>query len=253
MTLRVDGSVPSLQPEPDAQQPENLVCKDTQYEVNNVAASPSAQGSFTEQAYQASQLGSWSMLAVDSHAGMNRDGLGAAALSRLSATPPLPNTASEFVDYTSTLNGVSSREAFDYFKKNPTSWFGASGITLHPPTSELKNGARLFLEEPGMTPPVWAPIEVHVDEQAKTVQITTLDGHPLRGVNQFSFDDDAAGNCVLRQSSVFQLSSLLSAVGGAAMSKASEAGVPGAQDPIDRQHEIWRNAHANVADHARRM
>lgn len=134
--------------------------------------------------------------------------------------------------------------------KNPNAWFGASGITLHPPTAELKDGARVFLDEPGVTPPVFAPIEVNIDAASRTVRITTLDGHPLRGVNQFSFDENANGDCELRQSSAFQLSSFAAEQGSVAMSKAEELGVPGAMDPIKRQHQIWEQAHANIADQA---
>lgn len=234
MTTRLEGSTSS-----------NAVCTDTGYELSNPQAAPTAQGSALEQVEQAAYLTQWTQLAVDSHAGVKNDGLAEGSLKHLDATPPDTRRPTEYVDYTSTLKGVSAREAFEYFKHNPESWFGAAGITLHPPTSELKDGARLFLQEPGITPPVWAPIEVHLDERAKTVRITTLDGHPLRGVNQFSFDEDANGDCQLRQSSAFQMSSLASWAGAVGMRNV-------AQDPIERQHDIWKAAHANIADGAKR-
>lgn len=234
MTTRIEGSTSS-----------NPVCADTGYDVSNPSASPSAQGSVMEQLEQAAYLTQWTQHAVDSHAGMKNDRLAQASLAGLDATPPDTTKPTEYVDYTSTLKGVSAQDAFEYFKKNPGAWFGASGVTLHPPPSELKDGARLFLQEPGITPPVWAPIEVSIDERAKTVRITTLDGHPLRGVNQFSFDDNANGDCELRQSSAFQMSSLASWGGAQLMRNV-------AQDPIERQHDIWKAAHANIADEAKR-
>lgn len=225
---------------------------DTGYTVTNPSAAPTAQGSAAEQLTQAAYLTQWTALAVASHAGVAVDARAAAELPKLKATPPDLSLPTELVNYTSHLPGVRAADAFAYFKDNPNAWFGASGVTLHPPTSKLTDGARLFLQEPGVTPPVWAPIEVNIDEKARTVRISTLDGHPLKGVNQFSFGEDARGDCELHQSSVFQLSSLPAEVGSAAMAKAAAAGVPGLQDPISRQHDIWRNAHADIADHSKR-
>lgn len=68
-----------------------------------------------------------------------------------------------------------------------------------------------------------APTEVNIDTASRTVRITTLDGHPLRGVNQFIFNETA-------------------------MAKAQDIEVPGAMDPIKRQHQIRAEAHATIAD-----
>lgn len=226
---------------------------DTGYTVDNPSAAPTAYGSGAEQIRQAAALTMHTAVAARSAAGApGVDTEARLVLGRLSATPPDLKGPVEVVNYSSTIRGVSPGDAFEYFKKNPAGWFGASGIELHPPVSELKNGARVFLAEPGVTPPVFAPIEVHIDEAARTVRITTLDGHPLRGVNQFSFEANGQGDCEVHQSSVFQLSSFAAEQGAAVMTKGAEAGVPGMQGPIDRQHQIWQQAHAHLADRSPR-
>lgn len=98
--------------------------------------------------------------------------------------------------------------------------------------------------EPGVTPPVWAPIEVRLDPENKTLHIKTLDGHPLRGTNDFSFTD-GEGGARMKQVSEFQFSSFAAAGGAAAMKGTSK-------DPLNRQHEIWNNAHAYMNDYAGR-
>ena len=230
----------------------NQRCVETGYTLDNPNAAPTAQGTAREQLGQAGAMTMWTAMAAQQAAGNSQDGVATLALSRLSATPPDTRAKTEYTNYTSTLPGVSAQAAFDYFVKNPDAWFGASGITLHPPTAALKDGARVFLAEPGITPPVFAPIEVNIDAASRTVRITTLDGHPLRGVNQFTFDEKANGDCELRQSSAFQLSSFAAEQGSAVMAKAQELGLPGPMDPIKRQHQIWEEAHAHIADQAPR-
>lgn len=225
---------------------------DTGYVLDNPNAAPTAQGSLPAQLKQVAYMSTLTGMAAQHAAGVNQDSVAGFVINQLDATPPDTKAKIEYTNYTSTLQGVSGQAAFDYFVKNPGAWFGASGITLHPPTAELKDGARVFLAEPGVTPPVFAPIEVNIDAASRTVRITTLDGHPLRGVNQFSFDENANGDCELRQSSAFQLSSFAAEQGSAAMAKAEQLGVPGAMDPIKRQHQIWEQAHANIADQAAR-
>jgi hypothetical protein len=226
---------------------------DTGYAVDNLAAEPLPYGSVTQQAEQSLAMGYNTELAARNAVGApGVDWEARYALKALRPSPPDLRGPTEFVNYDSTLHGVSPQDAFEYFKHNPQAWFGASGITLHPPATELTDGARVYLAEPGVTPPVFAPIEVHIDEQARTVSITTLDGHPLRGVNRFTFEQAANGETVLHQSSAFQLSSVPAQQGAELMKKGAELGVPGLQSPIERQHEIWRSAHANVADGAPR-
>lgn len=220
---------------------------DTGYDLDNPHAAPVAGGSMTEQAGQAAAMTLWTDIAARNLAGLpGVDFEAATLLKHIDATPPDPRKA-EYVNYTSTINGTTAQAAFEYFKKHPKEWFGASGITLHPPITELKDGARVALAEPTATPPVMAPIEIHIDEASRTVSITTLDGHPLRGVNQFTFED-AAGGCEMRQSSAFELSSFAAEQGSQVMREAQRRGLPAAQDPLVRQHEIWHAAHANVAD-----
>lgn len=230
----------------------NQRCVDTNYTLDNPSAAPTAQGTLKEQVTQAGVMTLLTSLAGAHAAGRNQDRESAVVLPTLSATPPDTTAQTEYTNYTSTLTGVSAQAAFDYFVKNPGAWFGASGITLHPPAAALTDGARVFLAEPGVTPPVFAPIEVNIDEASRTVRITTLDGHPLRGVNQFSFDENKNGDCELRQSSAFQLSSFAAEQGSAVMAQAEKLGVPGAMDPINRQHQIWQEAHALIADQAPR-
>ncbi len=246
---------PKITPRPPSQQNavsdfSNQRCVDTGYTLDNPNAAPTAQGTAREQAKQAAVMAYETDLALVNAVGINLDGESRTVLGTLDATPPDTHAKTEYTNYTSTLAGVTPAAAFDYFVKNPAAWFGASGITLHPPTPELKDGARVFLAEPGVTPPVFAPIEVHIDEASRTVRITTLDGHPLRGVNQFSFDENANGDCELHQSSAFQLSSAAAELGSAAMAQGERLGVQGAQDPIKRQHQIWEQAHAKIADQA---
>ena len=266
-SLTSNQSVISNDPQPDTSSPsaacvpaqQNVIddfsnqrCVDTGYALDNPNAAPTAQGTLREQLNQAAVMTYLTDVAALHAAGANQDEDAAVVIRHLSATPPDTHAKTEYTNYSSTLPGVSPKAAFDYFVKNPAAWFGASGITLHPPTAELKDGARVFLAEPGVTPPVFAPIEVSIDEASRTVRITTLDGHPLRGVNQFSFEENSKGDCELRQSSAFQLSSFAAEQGSTVMAKAEEAGVPGAMNPLKRQHQIWEEAHAKIADQAPR-
>jgi len=229
----------------------SLASFDTQYQLDNPAAAPAAVGSPAEQAKQAAVMTEWTVIAAREAAGLPGTNFEAKKLLEfVDPTPPDLKGQTDYANYSSTMKGVTPQAAFDYFVKNPTAWFGASGITLHPPVKELTDGARVALAEPGVTPPVFAPIEIHVDRAARTINITTLDGHPLRGVNRFSFEANANGDCELHQSSAFQLSSFAAEQGSAVMSKAAKAGVPGLKDAIERQHEIWERAHANIADGA---
>lgn len=259
MSMRVENSPVCTPPEESAPPAashgpvcasDHQQCADTSYVVSNPKADPTAEAPTADQARQAIALAHLSAAAAMSVKGTPMDTTAKAALMVLAPTPPDVSKKAEYVEYTSEIKGVSAQAAFEYFTKHPTEWFGASGITLHPPVSELHDGDRVMLQEPGITPPVWAPIEVHLDERARTVQITTLDGHPLRGVNQFTFEENAKGEAVMHQSSVFQSSSLAARGGAHAMAVGQWLGVPGLKDPIERQHDIWAAAHANVADHA---
>lgn len=261
MSGRIESNQPSQQFIPEEATPTTtssgardnvLASYDTGFSIDNETACPVAVGSAPQQAKQAAAMTEWTVIAAREAARLPTDVETHMMLAAVSPTPPDLKGPTEYVNYTSTLKGVSAQDAFDYFVKNPAEWFGASGITLHPPVKELTDGARVALAEPGVTPPVFAPIEIHVDRAARTVDITTLDGHPLRGVNRFTFEQNANGDSELHQSSAFQLSSFAAEQGSAVMSKAARAGVPGLKDAIERQHEIWQRAHANVADGAAR-
>ncbi|MGA9521900.1 MAG: DUF1990 family protein [Myxococcaceae bacterium] len=225
-------------------------CSDTGYALSNPGADPKPAGDTWEQTKQAGNLGALAHLAALNQTVGVPEKIAKLTLDELRAMPPLPGSTSEHVEYTSTLNDVTPEQAFRYFLDHPNDYFGAANITLYPPTPALADGARLFLQEPGVTPPVWAPVEVSVDEKARTVSFTTLDGHPLRGTNAFTFSESGNGTR-MAQVSDFQLSSMASDLGGRAMKKGAELGLP-VNEPIARQHEIWQLVHANVADNAGR-
>lgn len=237
--------------------PSNEVCSfasqasyETGYALTNAHADPRPTGTLSEMAKQEAVMGALAIAATVDHVADLND-VARKMLPRLSTTPPDLARHPEVVEYSSTLHHVSPQDAYAWFKQHPTEWFGASGITLHPPVKELTDGARVMLEEPGVTPPVWAPIEVHLDDANHTIEITTLDGHPLRGFNQFTFEANGAGEAVMHQTSTFQLSSTSAWAGSGLLAAGQKAGLP-VTDPIERQHEIWSLAHASVADHAPR-
>ncbi len=154
-------------------------------------------------------------------------------LQALLPSPPLPGQPTSLTDYTSSIPGAKPEAVFEYFVQNPAAIFGAAGIVVRPAVSQLADGASLFLEERG-PPPVWAPITVHLDPTTRSVHITTLDGHPLRGTNRFVFEEDGQGGTSVRQFSAFQGSSPATVVGLKLL------------DPIERQHDIWRQVHGHL-------
>ncbi len=147
-----------------------------------------------------------------------------AVLSKLHANPPIPGARTEHVEYRSTIAHVPPEAAFRHVLEHPNEFFGASGITLHPPTDRLADGARVFLQEPGVTPPVWAPVEVRVNPQTQQIQFNTLDGHPLRGTNAFTFSPDGEGGTRVHQVSDFQLSSVVASGGSIAAGTLGQLG-----------------------------
>ncbi|RKG87097.1 hypothetical protein [Corallococcus terminator] len=197
---------------------------------------PRPTGSLKEQVKQGALLLEQTQAAAVSVAldvGSSMDAYARKHLGHLEPSPPIAGSPTSLTDYTSTIPGVSAKEAYASFVSHPEMLFGAAGISLRPAASSLTDGARLFLEEQG-PPPVWAPITVKLDAEQRTVHITTLDGHPLRGTNRFIFDDDGTGGTRIRQYSAFQGSSPATSVGLALM------------DPIERQHDIWRSVHGQL-------
>ncbi|MBU8900849.1 hypothetical protein KRR26_35135 [Corallococcus sp. M34] len=199
---------------------------------------PKPTGNLREQAKQGALTAMQSEAAAASQllrGGAAVDAYARQHLKMLDASPPIAGAPTSLTDYASVIPGVSAETAYRTFVREPNALFGAAGIVLRPATSSLADGAKLFLEEKGM-PPVWAPISVHLDAQNRTVHITTLDGHPLRGTNRFVFEDDGRGGTRVRQYSAFQGSSPATSVGLTLM------------DPIERQHDIWRSVHGKLHD-----
>ncbi|MCY1032634.1 hypothetical protein OV207_14260 [Corallococcus sp. BB11-1] len=199
---------------------------------------PRPTGSLKEQVKQGALLLEQTQAAAVSvtlDVGTAMDAYARKHLGQLEPSPPIAGAPTSLTDYTSTIPGVSAKDAYAAFVGHPELLFGAAGIFLRPAASALTDGARLFLEEQG-PPPVWAPITVKLDAEQRAVHITTLDGHPLRGTNRFIFDDDGTGGTRIRQYSAFQGSSPATSVGLALM------------DPIERQHDIWRSVHGQLHD-----
>jgi hypothetical protein len=160
-------------------------------------------------------------------------------LPGLKLTAPIPGQKTSTAEYQSHLRGVSPDQAFQHFTHNLSDVFGAAGLRLYPPVKEVHDGDRVMLHDPAAAgppprPAVWAPIEIGVDPKTRTVHITTLDGHPIRGTNQFCFGSDGGGGTVLRQYSAFQASSAFTN----AIGQASGA--------MERQQEIWKAVHTRL-------
>jgi hypothetical protein len=221
-------------------------CEDNGFNIPTGKAHPDVAGDVGEQASNALWLAQHSASAAMAKATAGRapfEEVVKRELALVDPTPPLAHEKAERSEYRSHISGVPPEKAFEYAVRHPEAMFASAGITLRPSVAALSDGARLFLEEPGMIPPVWAPVEVRIDEDARRITFTTLQGHPLRGINEFSFDSDGEKGTRLTQRSVFQLSSEAAKAGGDAMKSMG-------RDPIDRQHEIWRSVHAHLADHS---
>jgi hypothetical protein len=166
------------------------------------------------------------------------DALVSTQLNALSTNPPIGVDGKEVTTtiYTSTIPNATPQEAYDYFVNNPGEWFGAGGLKVRPETDALKDGGRYMLEDAGV-PPAWLPIEVRLNPQAHQVTINTLDGHPLRGEQTFTFTDNGQDGVTLTQDARFQASSGLVVLGQRRL------GV------LDKQHEVWRDGHRRVYEH----
>ena len=200
---------------------------------------PVAAGGFLTQIKQAKALAGLSLSAAESVATKGSHPPDFSVKAKLNALSPMPITddASKVThaDYFSQISGVKPEQAFDYVVNNPNAVFGASGLKVRPETAQLKDGARLMLEQAG-TPSVWFPIEVRLDKTRGQINIQTLDGHPLRGTNQFNFQSDGQGGTRINQLTTYQLSS-----------KAVELGM--GQKDLERQHSTWENVHQHIFEH----
>jgi hypothetical protein len=160
-------------------------------------------------------------------------------LPGLKPMPPVPGKETSTAEYQSHSKGVSRDAAFQNFTHHFADVVGAAGIRVYPHADEIHDGDRLMLHDPATLgppprPAVWAPIEAHVDAKTHTVTLTTLDGHPLRGTNEFKFMSDGQDGSVVRQYSRFQGSSALTNTLGQALGA------------LDRQHEIWKAVHTHL-------
>jgi hypothetical protein len=138
-------------------------------------------------------------------------------------------------DYESHVKGVSPEALFGALVKDPGRFFQAAGLAARPGLEGLRHGARFFLEDKG-PPPVWAPVEVSLDAEARRVRLSCLEGHPLRGHNEFHLQPDGQGGTRVVQHSAFQ--------GGFLPVTALGAHVLGMEE---RQKEIWRAVHGELS------
>jgi hypothetical protein len=148
-------------------------------------------------------------------------------LQELGTSPPDPSLGPvTTTSYTSDIPHVPPNIAYQHFVNDPNSVFGAGGVEIRPATSKLADGGRYMLEA-SSNPPTWLPIEVHLDPAQNQVAITTLNGHPLRGFQTFTFQDDGKNGTKVQQDAQFQISNGLVPIGTA----------------VAAQHSLWRAAH----------
>jgi len=212
---------------------DSCVCYDNAFD-HALDRQPVATG--TDQADQLATAGKLMALhALSPEAG--QEAAAREALRTLRPTPPLDGQPTATAEYTSRVPGVAPQQAYSHFVSHPGQVFGAAGIRVHGADGPLRDGQRLMLEEPARfpRPSMWAPIEVRLDPAQRSIQLTTLDGHPLRGRNAFHFLPDGAGGTQLRQESSFQGSSWVSTALGKSLGA------------LDRQQDIWRAIHGEIA------
>jgi NADH dehydrogenase FAD-containing subunit len=146
-------------------------------------------------------------------------------LRGLSPMPPIAGEPEQVHRYRSHIPSAEPEAVFSRFVAELPKLFAAAGLTVH----AGKDG-RMMLEDPA-PPPLWMPIEAKIDRAARTITITTLDGHPLRGTNAFSFESDGAAGTVVSQETRCQASSELSGIGARLFGS-------------ERQAAAWREFHA---------
>jgi hypothetical protein len=155
-------------------------------------------------------------------------------LAQLKPSPPLPTEKITETDYRSHSPSLSPERAYRHFVENPGMVFESGRLEVRPvKLARLYHGARLFLEDRG-PPPTWMPVLVHLAPERREITITTLDGHPLRGVNIFQFLDDGRGGTFVHQRTRFQGSSALLDVGVRLL------------NGLERQHGVWDKVHGHL-------
>jgi subtilisin-like proprotein convertase family protein len=200
---------------------------------------PVAAGGFFAQLKQSAATAQLTLMATDSvlSGGRSPPDFSVASKLRSLSVTPLANEPEKTTraDYFSQIPGATPDQVYELFVNDPSAFFGSAGLKVRPETGKLKDGARLMLEQAG-TPNVWFPIEVRLDPAMRRIDIATLDGHPLRGTNQFTFADDGKGGTRVNQLSAFQLSS-----------KAVELGM--GSDDLEAQHTTWIRSHGYLFEH----
>jgi hypothetical protein len=156
-------------------------------------------------------------------------------LHGLERNPPIGKDGAEVTraTYRSHIPNASAEEAYRHFVENPGEVFGAGGMEIRPSSGPLENGGRYMLEAGG-PPPVWLPVEITLQPADNAITIHTLDGHPLRGEQTFTFKDDGVGGTTLTQEARFQASSNL--VGEVQQVASLSKG----------QHVAWEHAHREI-------
>ncbi len=154
-------------------------------------------------------------------------------LLRLQPTPLVAGPRA-LVEYSSRVGGAPD-DVFKFLCEHLEELLGDAGLKIRPSTAQLGDGARVLLEDAGMLPGLWFPVELRVDPAGRTLTLQTLDGHPFCGVNGFAVLPAEKEGAVLRQRSEFQSSSVAAHLG---------AKLPGA---TSHQHEVWTKFHGALA------
>ena len=155
-------------------------------------------------------------------------------LNTLERNPPIGSDGVEVTHgvYTSQVPNATPQQMFDHWVNNPNEVFSAGGMEIRPASAQLVDGGRYMLETGAAVVPTWLPVEISVDEQARSITIHTLDGHVLRGEQTFNFVDNGCGGTTIVQDARFQAGSQV--VGDAqALASVSEG-----------QHQAWIAAHS---------
>ncbi|HEX8474494.1 MAG TPA: hypothetical protein VF666_10705 [Pyrinomonadaceae bacterium] len=208
-----------------------------------------AHGSWREQVKQAALTGAFTLYAIQSQKTNNdlipgqrspSDATVETILSGLNRNPPYGDVGNEITRsvYSSTIPNATPEQAYNYFVENPEEIFGAGGMEVRPATERLVDGGRYMLEVGA--PPTWLPVEIELDPQTHTITIHTLDGHPLRGMQTFTFADNGQGGVTLTQDAKYQASS-------EPVERAPW--VPFIPELIDEQHKAWESAHLKIYEH----
>lgn len=197
---------------------------------------PSAAGGFFEKLSQAEKT---TALSLDANQSISSGGKSPsddevkAKLAGLHELPLKPGSPVSEADYTSTIPRCEPWKAMLAMINHPGEAFAAGGMNVRPKTFALEDGQRLMIESKG-TPNMWMPVSVKLDWKTNTITFNTLDGHPFRGSNAFTFEDNGQGGVTVKQKSLFQGSSDLIHTMG--------------QGGLDRQHASWKGVHGYLFD-----